>query len=335
MLSSDKTVWIERNIEGIAYVVKGFGVNYHYNYFIGMPKILNLMLEDYLSLFLSDPSGAELQDSEKTAAQTFKLFEALVEISPLCVINKDLFYKVKGINRLVDGMVSFSFSWNDDFYKEIIDHSNFATLNRVGRIVTYSGLGFVLLPTVVATLFALFNMIALEYKLLNDALNDTDSPHSSVSGLSGQRKPSVLESCGDSNFRDGLSLEKNGNIKKALFFYRQALGYYTNGAVLEHEDSESKSCCEKMKSECIKKIGTLIFSLRSIVLSTLDTGECKEQKDPCAFKKCLNKVNGAKDETEIKDALIAYKKDIRTLRTKNLRTFSSNNDQLEQLISQL
>jgi hypothetical protein len=46
----------------------------------------------------------------------------------------------------------------------------------------------------------------------------------------------------------------------------------------------------------------------------------------------LYKVNGAKDETEIKDALIEYKKNIRTLWA---RIFSSNNDQLEQLISQL
>jgi hypothetical protein len=329
--SSDKTARYEKGIEGIAYVFKSF-VTYHHNRVIGMSKILTLMLEDYFSLFLSDPSGAKLQDSEKEAAKTFKLIESLVERSPLYFINKELFYKVKGINKLVDSTVSFCFSWNDDFYKEIIDHSNFVTLNRVSRIFTYSGLSFVLLPTVITTPFSLFNMILLEYKLLNDALNDTDSPHSSASRLSGQRKSSVLESCGDSNFRDGLNLEENGNIKKALFFYRQAFGYYTSGAVWEDGDSESKSHCENMKNKCLEKIGKLINHLKINVIFKRSEGEVEKQNSSSTFEKCVTKIYGAKNETEIKEALIEYKKSTRSLWA---RIFSSNNDQLEQLIGQL
>jgi hypothetical protein len=87
--------------------------------------------------------------------------------------------------------------------------------------------------------------------------------------IPGQKEPSALEICGDSEFREAsnsLNLGETGSITKALSFYNRALQYYKNGAVWEDGDIESKSYCKNMKNKCLEKIGELITYLKSVVI---------------------------------------------------------------------
>ncbi|MDR1942579.1 MAG: hypothetical protein LBQ04_00435 [Endomicrobium sp.] len=337
-LSSDNTAF-EKIVEGGAYFAKGFGFTYH-NQLIGWSKILTLKQEDS-SQRLFYPNGVTHQDCEEEAAKTFKLIESLAEISPLYFTNKHLFYWIKGANRIEDVVAKLLLRELDDK----LDYSGFVTFNRVGRAFTYDVLNvhakLMLLPIPIIHIVApAYTYVKLLHQLTVEFNNDDDSIPMSVNirkHIPGQREPSALEILGDSNFREAsnnLNLEETRSIKKALSFYKQALGYYTSGAAWKDGDSESKSHCEDMENKCLEKIGKLINHLKINVLFKLSEGECEKQNSSSTFGRCVTKIYGAKNETEIKEALIEYKKSTRSLWANMVKMFSSNNDQLEQLIGQ-
>jgi hypothetical protein len=92
------------------------------------PKILTLEQGDSPKR-LFYPKGVTRKDCEEEAAKTFKLIGSLVEISPICFINKQLFYWIKGISTIADVGAKLLLRKSDDK----IDHNGFVTFNRVGR----------------------------------------------------------------------------------------------------------------------------------------------------------------------------------------------------------
>jgi hypothetical protein len=321
---------LERVVEGVSYIGKGLRLTDNHNWYIGWSKILTLEYYEYdvSSQSIFYPKTVTLQDCKDEWAKTCKLSESILEISPLYHTHRSLFYVFKGSNKIVES--------SSAIFLDKVDPSGFITLNRgVRRFIYDASLGLLYTPNPI--LVPVFFGVC-QFRLVDDLTSGVTSNDPGIL-ISNTNERLTLEIFrhGQSKFKEAtkLNLEETGNIVKAVSLYRSAFKCYKDClSMLEDTQKKKRLRCQHKSLVCLKEIKSLMVRLKNEVFKIL-SDEPDDQKNSPIYYKCMSRISSAEDDIQIKDALIEYKigKPQRFYWLR--RIFSSNNDQLEQLIGQL
>jgi hypothetical protein len=305
------TIRPEKAAEGLSYIAKGcINFNYH-NQVIGCVKFLTLLYEDYFSK-RTFYHTATVQDAEEAVGKTFKFFESLFESSNLYSDNRRIFYICKGLNKLGEGIAKFLVK----ILGKDTDLSEFTTANILGGIVARDVLILKkILPLLPAALevigpasFIILFQARSVYQLTRDFNIDNYTP-----SINFRRNSTALKcfEAGASNFKKATEL-KDKNIEKLLFLYSQAIKCYKtcislleDTKILDDTEKKTKSLSYYNIRECSRVIKNLIKITTIKVPVPDDESSCQTLRNK--YRNCYKKILNAKDEAEIREALINLK----------------------------